>query len=122
MPEEENESVRIARCPEHGLHGERTECFVCGRPVEQVPMVPARLLAREQIKCDSAAEVLADVLVDYDVPTRQIVGEFLRLMADPAYARPDPHREALERIAYHEPQHDERAEAMRQIAREALGV
>lgn len=31
----------IARCPEHGLHGERTDCFACGGPVEQVPMVPA---------------------------------------------------------------------------------
>jgi len=28
----------IARCPVHGLHGERTECFECGGPVEQVPM------------------------------------------------------------------------------------
>lgn len=34
--------VNIARCPEHGLHGCRTECFVCGGPVEQVPMVPVR--------------------------------------------------------------------------------
>lgn len=33
--------VNIARCPEHGLHGERTECFVCGGPVEQEAMVPA---------------------------------------------------------------------------------
>lgn len=32
----------------------------------------------------------------------------------------DRYRDALKRIAYHEPQHDERAEAMRQIAREAL--
>ena len=34
-----SEPVLIARCPEHGLHGERQECFVCGGPVEQVPMV-----------------------------------------------------------------------------------
>ena len=33
------EVTYIARCPEHGLHGERTECFVCKGPVEQVPMV-----------------------------------------------------------------------------------
>lgn len=33
--------VNIARCPEHGLHGERAECFVCGGPVDQVPMVHA---------------------------------------------------------------------------------
>lgn len=32
----------IAYCPEHGLHGERQECFVCGGPVERVEMVPAR--------------------------------------------------------------------------------
>lgn len=32
--------VSIARCREHGLHGERTECFICGGPVEQVAMVP----------------------------------------------------------------------------------
>lgn len=32
--------VFIARCPEHGLHGERDECFVCGGPVEQVAMQP----------------------------------------------------------------------------------
>jgi hypothetical protein len=36
MPEA---TVLIARCPVHGLHGEREECFVCGGPVEQVPMV-----------------------------------------------------------------------------------
>lgn len=35
------EPVLIARCPEHGLHGCRNECFVCGQPVEQVPMVTA---------------------------------------------------------------------------------
>lgn len=33
--------VNIARCPEHGLHGERTECFICGADVEQVEMAPA---------------------------------------------------------------------------------
>lgn len=38
-------AVNIARCPVHGMHGEREECFVCGVPVEQVPMVP----------CDDAA-------------------------------------------------------------------
>lgn len=36
----QRQAVNIARCPEHGLHGERTECFVCGGPVEQVPMYP----------------------------------------------------------------------------------
>lgn len=31
--------VNVAWCPEHGLHGQRTQCHVCGGPVEQVPMV-----------------------------------------------------------------------------------
>jgi hypothetical protein len=35
------QTIHIARCPEHGLHGERKECFVCGGAVEQVAMVPA---------------------------------------------------------------------------------
>lgn len=30
---------RVARCAEHGLHGCRDRCFVCGGPVEQVDMV-----------------------------------------------------------------------------------
>lgn len=34
----ERRVVYIAECPEHGLHGEREDCFVCGGPVEQVPM------------------------------------------------------------------------------------
>ena len=32
--------VWIARCPEHGLHGQRDECFVCGQRVERVPLLP----------------------------------------------------------------------------------
>ena len=36
-------TVLIACCPEHGLHGERTECFVCGGEVEQVAMTAAPL-------------------------------------------------------------------------------
>lgn len=39
MPDVLPRAVNIARCPEHGLHGERDECFVCGGPVEQVRMV-----------------------------------------------------------------------------------
>lgn len=30
----------IAWCPEHGLHGARDTCFECGKPVEQIRMVP----------------------------------------------------------------------------------
>lgn len=35
----------VARCPEHGLHGQRADCHACGGPVEQVPMVEFRHLA-----------------------------------------------------------------------------
>ncbi len=35
------EAAHIAWCPDHGLHGERTACFVCGGPVAQLPMIPA---------------------------------------------------------------------------------
>jgi hypothetical protein len=35
---------------------------------------------------DTAAEVLADVLAGYDVPTGQIVAEFRGLISDPANA------------------------------------
>jgi hypothetical protein len=38
--EERSGAVLIARCPTHGLHGERDACYVCGGPVEQVVMVP----------------------------------------------------------------------------------
>lgn len=30
--------TKIARCAEHGLHGQRDDCFVCRGPVEQVEM------------------------------------------------------------------------------------
>lgn len=32
-------TANVARCPEHGLHGSRTDCHVCGGPVEQILMV-----------------------------------------------------------------------------------
>lgn len=43
-----NVVVHIALCAEHGLHGERDECFVCGGPVEQVPMIYAEQLERAE--------------------------------------------------------------------------
>lgn len=47
----DTELVHIARCAIHGLHGERTECAVCGGPVEQVAMVPATVLVGEPCAC-----------------------------------------------------------------------
>lgn len=34
-----SEAVYIARCPEHGLHGDRRKCFVCRGAVDRVAMV-----------------------------------------------------------------------------------
>lgn len=54
-------TVFIARCPEHGLHGEREECFVCGGPVEQVEMVEVRSLPADNTDALLAeARALAD--------------------------------------------------------------
>lgn len=39
------DTVFIARCPEHGLHGARDSCFECGGPVEQVLMAPVEQAA-----------------------------------------------------------------------------
>lgn len=48
-------TVNIARCSEHGLHGERAKCFVCGGPVEQVPMVPCDAPAVERVAREMAS-------------------------------------------------------------------
>lgn len=51
----------IARCPEHGLHGERNECFVCYAPVELVAMVPAGEVERLRAERDRYSEALHDI-------------------------------------------------------------
>jgi hypothetical protein len=52
--------VSIACCPDHGLHGARERCFVCGGDVEQIPMVP----------CDDAAvERAAKAYAAFRTPT-----------------------------------------------------
>lgn len=52
------ETVKIARCPEHGLHGARDECFECGGPVEQVEMVEASELERLRLTVSMAVAFL----------------------------------------------------------------
>lgn len=49
--------VYIAWCPEHGLHGERQECFACGGEVEQVPMMSLEAGFRDLV---SVARALLD--------------------------------------------------------------
>ena len=41
-------AVNIAHCPEHGLHGHRKFCYVCGGLCEQVAMVPVEAVAQER--------------------------------------------------------------------------
>lgn len=60
--------VNIARCPEHGLHGCRETCFVCGVSVEQVPMVPDTLamealnrVDKVRIRCEQAIRLADDM-------------------------------------------------------------
>jgi hypothetical protein len=52
-------SVFIARCPEHGLHGDRQDCFECGGSVEQVEMVEAAKLTRymEEVVADARNQI-----------------------------------------------------------------
>ncbi len=40
------ETIKVARCPRHGIHGQRDRCFVCDGPVEQVELVPDRWYER----------------------------------------------------------------------------
>lgn len=61
----------IAWCDEHGLHGARDHCFECGKPVEQIRMVPIdelieRLEQRAQY-CERAAEFLTEGTVSRSV-------------------------------------------------------
>jgi hypothetical protein len=49
----DTEPVEIARCPTHGLHGQRHKCYVCGGPVEQVAMVPASELKAAETERDA---------------------------------------------------------------------
>lgn len=61
-------SIEIARCPEHGLHGERQACFVCGGPVEQVRMYPAEMweeAVRSALIWKKRAEDLEDAIEEY---------------------------------------------------------
>lgn len=51
--------VKIARCPEHGLHGCRETCFECGGPVEQVDLVDASELKDLLVRVDSITSLVA---------------------------------------------------------------
>lgn len=76
--------THIALCPEHGLHGERTECYVCGGPVEQVPMVPAGS-TREAPRAErAAADALDAVLMRFaegENPTADLIDKAADLVS-----------------------------------------
>lgn len=70
-------AVCIARCPEHGLHGERIACFVCDGQVEQVEMVPvvaylALRAALAQIVALEGDDVFAFANRAYDIADRAL--------------------------------------------------
>jgi hypothetical protein len=44
----EQRIVEVAYCPEHGLHGTRSTCFECGKPVKQIPIQAVRDTEQEQ--------------------------------------------------------------------------
>lgn len=90
-------AVCIARCDEHGLHGERTECFVCGGPVTQVPMVSADSLAEAEMQRDMAEAHLNPTIrllqgrwLAHEQGVDEVVARLL--------AERDRYRDALERI------------------------
>lgn len=76
MSPDRSDVVTIARCPEHGLHGERTECFVCGGPVEQVRMVPAEFVEGAVV---AGVEVAAKVRDANQAERRRLEAEVERL-------------------------------------------
>lgn len=72
--------LRIARCHEHGLHGERTECFVCGGPVDQIDVVAVRTLLSDEC-CEAARQSMmgdTDVLLTMD-ESRSAIAAALRV-------------------------------------------
>lgn len=62
--------VTVARCPEHGLHGERDDCFVCGGEVEQVALLSAERVRGEVDALVAGAEVVRGVDDVVAVPAR----------------------------------------------------
>ncbi len=80
----DEEAVYIARCPEHGLHGERKDCFVCGGPVEQVPMVPAKANVRYFLDRAVAAEDRAEKAEEHVERLRRAVSAAMAM--DPTTA------------------------------------
>lgn len=64
--------VLVARCPEHGLHGERTECYECGGPVEQIAMVPARGVGNPAIELRVAGKASTKQRPRFDPRTRRM--------------------------------------------------
>lgn len=53
------DAILIARCPIHGLHGERERCYVCDLPCEQVRLVSAERLRAAEGELNVAREAHA---------------------------------------------------------------
>jgi hypothetical protein len=76
--------VTIARCPDHGLHGQRTECYACGGPVEQVEMIPAGYFSRDELELLEAAVQLASLLAQDADELAVVARKLARLARGPS--------------------------------------
>lgn len=91
--------TQIARCPEHGLHGARLDCFTCGGMVEQVdvillPSLPPDAPADLRLKLELA---VAAVAVKRGIGLQeaadwigQTMGAVDKALEAQALSRPDP--------------------------------
>lgn len=75
----------IARCPEHGLHGDRSDCFVCGGPVDRVPMISVEAIAQPgPIRAKAIAGMTAELRMGVGLCPdrgRLIAGQLLSRLA-----------------------------------------
>lgn len=71
----------IAYCPEHGLHGERDHCFACGKPVQQIRMIPADDAQAAVAKLEEAADESTAYGDDFEVLAGEAQEILLRALA-----------------------------------------
>jgi hypothetical protein len=62
MTDRGHDVVFVAHCPEHGLHGERDTCFVCGGSVQHVPMIHVIELVKQTQRTAEAMSALGVAL------------------------------------------------------------
>lgn len=89
-----HEIVLIARCPEHGLHGERDTCYVCGGAVQQVPMILACGTGSESYDGedeDTVTELLVTLQMCFPTVDRQALAAHIAPVVTAAIAAGGKH-------------------------------